>query len=426
MKTTKKIINQITIFLLTLTMMISSFTFIQAYAADEISLADNMQVSVEYGETYEVTAGTVRYASQSRRSPLFRNGYWGDYVHISGQECFTSSISMSLSAIGINLTPAQLGDYWRAKYPNSTDVFNTVPGDAVGHSCDHPDFHEAYERFKSDAGYSPIIIKLEEYSWSHFVVVLGKNDAGEYLILDPAADSIWNMRISRIQDGRYELTYVHPSNGRTIKETHHLYTTQYFNPTASGCFSKAQIPDAVKPLNATATVTYNKAVLREGPSQDYPVVRKAKVNEELEIVGFTINHHNHRWLFTKEGNYIYDERVDLNYKTATKGYNLNLLTGDHGYGRIYVIGGRVTTGDNGGTLKVRILQNGQEVLESHVDMPANSSIDLAGSHIDKQLVYNKLARGSYTTVLDFIESFDTGKDCRIMTTCLFEGSFNIR
>lgn len=420
--------KKIALFVMALTMMLLPIPSLYVQAAEKISLTDGLAVNIEYEETSEVTAGTIRYVSQNQSSGLFKSSYWGPYAHLSGHECFSASISMSLSSIGLNYTVAALGDWWARMYPHATDVFNTVSGDIVGNSyeCDHPDFYEAMRRYNENSGYSVPIIKLDKYSWSHFVVVIGKNENGDYLILDPAADHVWTMTIEKMNDGTYQLGYVHPKTGKNISERHQIFATQYYNSDAAGCFSVVVLPEGVTALNATATVTYSKAVLRADAGQAYKVIRKVKVGEKLTIVGYKINTHSNRWLLTSEGAWIYDQRCKVTYDSEVKGTGLNLLTGDHTYGRIYCIDGSVKTGNNGGLLRCTILQDGNEVLSSQVELAPNTTFSLRGSQIDKELVYNHLSRNIYETKLQFIETIDTGVSCQTIKTLLFHNTFTIR
>lgn len=180
--------------------------------AATLSAAPNMNIN--YGETSEVAAGTIRYVSQLTASPNFRTSYWGEYVEAAGHECFTASISMALSGIGVNATPITLARYWTEQGHTGGSPFPTVQWDVepFGAAYLNRSFEKAMQAYLNEPGrFSPPIIHLNTYSErGHYVLVAGKVSGTEYQIVDPASDSVWNAKIQN-----NEITYPRKGEQRT-------------------------------------------------------------------------------------------------------------------------------------------------------------------------------------------------------------------
>lgn len=186
---------------------------------------------IEYAQTDATLAGTIRYVSQISDEGYngFCPDYWGKYAAYAGSECYTASISMALSYTGINATPLALGDYWLSRGYTGGIPFSTTEEDvdAFGAECLKLPFAEAMDNYLNGGGkYSPPIIHLNSYSArGHYVVVVGKRSATEYVVLDPAASTYtWNITVNGS-------TVTHP-NGveRSLEDV-----TQYYNPKGSIC-----------------------------------------------------------------------------------------------------------------------------------------------------------------------------------------------
>lgn len=188
--------------------------------------------SLEYGETSEVTVGTIRYINQRVDTEYFYESYWGAYTAQAYEQCGTSSMSMALSYIGINATPGALADSWGANGGAFGAHFNTPP---AGAEVTGGAFYQAFANYLNGNGqYSPVVIHLDSYSASgHFVVVAGQVSDSEYLIVDPAKPTPWVMTIVDNGDGTLTLTY--EKSGGTVSETttdEALRCIQYYNGEA--------------------------------------------------------------------------------------------------------------------------------------------------------------------------------------------------
>jgi hypothetical protein len=168
-------------------------------AVNAASLNAAPYLNITYNETSGVSAGTIRYVSQLTSSPRFYSSYWDPYVDGAGHECYTAAISMALSAIGLNATPAALGLYWTDQGHTGGEPFTTVQWD-VGHfgaAYLSRSFARAMQAYRDAPGtFSPPIIHLTSYSErGHYVVVAGQLSDSVYMIVDPANDSTWNATI---------------------------------------------------------------------------------------------------------------------------------------------------------------------------------------------------------------------------------------
>ena len=121
---------------------------------------------------------------------------------------------MALSCLGLNATPATLGIYWTERGHTGGSPFTTVAWDvgAFGANYLERSFAKAMDAFLSDPStYSPPIIHLTTYSErGHYVMVAGRVDATTYLVVDPASDSTWTLKIEN-----NVVTY--PRKGRRVE-----------------------------------------------------------------------------------------------------------------------------------------------------------------------------------------------------------------
>ncbi len=212
--------------------------------ANAASLSASPYLNINYDSTTSVSAGTIRYVSQLVGSPNFHPSYWNDYVDAAGYECYTASISMALSSIGANATPGALGDYWNGKGYTGGEPFATMAWDVEGFGATYLErsFSTAIENFLNNPGsYSPPVIHLTTYSErGHYVMVAGKVSANSYLVVDPANDAPWTIKIEN-----NVATYMRRDELRTEELEK---TTQYYK--AGGSLSQS----APAPTPVTATI----------------------------------------------------------------------------------------------------------------------------------------------------------------------------
>lgn len=196
----------------------------RAQAASTLSAAPNPEI--EYAQTEKTPVGTIRYVSQIPDEGYngFYSAYWGRYEGYASSECYTASISMALSYLGINATPLALGDYWLSRGYTGGTPFATTEEDvaAFGAECRKLSFAQAMDNYLNGGGkYSPPIIHLNSYSArGHYVVVVGKVSDTVYVALDPAASThTWNITIKNN-------SATHPHGVEQSLED----VTQYYNP----------------------------------------------------------------------------------------------------------------------------------------------------------------------------------------------------
>jgi len=140
---------------------------------------------IEYSYTTNVTSGTIRYICQDNTSGYFYKNYWGTWADKSTHECLTACISMDLSYVGVNVTPAQILDEGSG---STRPAYNW--GGAVYSSID---FDTAFSNYLTGNGkYSPPIIHLNNYSTSgHYVLVIARKSDNEYYVSDPYQSNTW-------------------------------------------------------------------------------------------------------------------------------------------------------------------------------------------------------------------------------------------
>lgn len=145
---------------------------------------------IEYQYTQTAAVGTVRYISQDNSSPLFYADYWGRWASRSKRECLTASMSMALSYIGVDATPATILDYGGGNTKN-----NYSWGGSKYLALSFADAIANY--VGGDGRYSPPIIHLNSYASSgHYVVVVGQVSDTVYQVADPYNDALWNVTVN--------------------------------------------------------------------------------------------------------------------------------------------------------------------------------------------------------------------------------------
>ena len=243
-------------FLLACLLLIGILPLSQTHAA---SLNAAPYLNISYGETSGVTGGTIRYVSQLTSSPRFYNSYWEPYVDGAGHECFTAAISMALSAIGINATPAALGLYWTRQGHTGGTPFTTVQWDVAPFGANYlqRSFARAMEAFRNAPGsYSPPIIHLTTYSErGHYVLVVGQLSDSQFMIVDPANDSTWN---ATIRDN----VISYPRKGETRTES--LEPVTQYQRVGSPAFTAPSAPSTPSTPAPVPTVPTNPGYHSDG------------------------------------------------------------------------------------------------------------------------------------------------------------------
>ena len=196
-------------------------------------------VTLDYNYSASVTSGVIRYVSQIRSSSTYQQDYWGRFSPWAHNECGTASISMALSAIGINKTPLDLGEYWISKgytwgVPFST-VLNDVPLATGGETYD---FFGSFKRYiEGDGSYSPVVIYFtaatnpNRTGNRHFVVVYEQNEDGSFNAANPSKNEILNLKIEKTQGGSlYVTVYGHKGTTSGYISEYDFRSAQYHNP----------------------------------------------------------------------------------------------------------------------------------------------------------------------------------------------------
>ena len=185
-----------------------------------------------------VEKGSVRYICQTNGSKYKYSKYWvvpenatakcncntnckhckrdcinsGEYC--SCDKCSTCCISMALSFLGLNYTPANLRNLWNDSSCNWAKTDNSVG--LYYHGGTTKDFEKMFEDYnpasnRSIPKYSPIIVWLK--GLGHYVLVVEKtNNANEYLAVDPFAtietSIVRTLTITKVSEGNYTIEYL--------------------------------------------------------------------------------------------------------------------------------------------------------------------------------------------------------------------------
>lgn len=176
MQKTKRFLKQIA-YILILTCLCGKTCAV--YAAETSIYTPNPQIEYSYSEN--VTCGTIRYISQVVDGTHFDKAYWpygsfGKYSSPS-QECYTSSISMALSYLGINKTPKEILEA-------NNGSTNPNGWGATYLTTDVPTGMQNY--INGQEKYSPVCIHLPKYSSrGHYLLLVGQVSESLYQVLDP-------------------------------------------------------------------------------------------------------------------------------------------------------------------------------------------------------------------------------------------------
>ena len=177
-------------YILVLMMLVSMMPAMRTDAATKSSYAP--YPNIEYAYSSGVNTGTIRYISQRTSSGYFHSQYWGNWASQAGIECFTSSISMALSYVGVNKTPKQILDaHDGITYYTGWGPTTLTPSVATGMN----------NYINGNGKYSPVIVHFTTgySSGSHYVLLIGKVSSASYLVLDPASDSTWVLSTSDVK-----------------------------------------------------------------------------------------------------------------------------------------------------------------------------------------------------------------------------------
>ena len=168
----------------------------------------NELLNTKYSQT--VTKGTIRYICQTSvdfsriktDSPLFYDEYWrasngqgnssakGKNYYNASIECQTCCISMALSYLGINRTPADLfNNYWSNYQTVASNVGTEV---ALKTGSDSNTFKTMFNSYQTNSDFSPVWVKLTNYSSTsqqHYVLIYAAKESSPntYLAVDPYA-----------------------------------------------------------------------------------------------------------------------------------------------------------------------------------------------------------------------------------------------
>ena len=174
--------------------------------AEEFVSNEQEQIKFDYSDS--VIAGTIRYISQVPTGENFHTEYWpeNNFGRYSGatRECKTSCISMALSYLGIDRTPADIllanngatkVDGWGATY-RSVDVNSGMTDYLTGKGI-----------------FSPVLIHLPKYSGNgHYILLVDKISENSYQALDP-----WECAVTSVQIDGNSATYT--KSGKVINDT---------------------------------------------------------------------------------------------------------------------------------------------------------------------------------------------------------------
>ena len=131
--------------------------------------------------TGETVPGYIRYVQQNPGAGADGDFFYSDYwspLETGKSECYSASVSMALSYIGINQTAGTIVSEGRLiEQPGAVKL--------------SPSFKEGLEQYENGCGtYSPVILHIVPYAGrsagnEHWVVVAGKVSENTYRILDP-------------------------------------------------------------------------------------------------------------------------------------------------------------------------------------------------------------------------------------------------
>lgn len=253
--------------------------FPKEVSAKEIVSDSKSLIGYDYSET--VTAETIRYISQVPTGSLFHEEYWpeksfGSYTG-STRECKTSCISMALSYLGIDRTPAYM-------LLVNNGVTKT---DGWGADYQSVDIDTGMKNYKTGKGtFSPVLIHLSKYSGNgHYVLLVDNLSENTYQVLDP-----WECAVTSIEVSGNNATYA--KSGKIVEDTidvvgqWYLYNASLENQALDVDVPKAVCGLKVTPLTSTdAKLSWKKQsdvtgykVYQKEAGQKYKLVKDIKKN----------------------------------------------------------------------------------------------------------------------------------------------------
>lgn len=155
-------------------------------AEEEIEIRDRL--SELYYEKVK-----ARYISQTDPKAEYWGAYYDSYYgDIKNYGCFTSSISMAFGANGVDILPSEVCDINLQNPYNHTDPMLTYYGkvaEDLGYRISSPsDIRSAVSNYlENSSTITPPIIEIQGSGGEHhYVVVMGINDVGDYIVRNPA------------------------------------------------------------------------------------------------------------------------------------------------------------------------------------------------------------------------------------------------
>ena len=421
-------IKKLTSIFLSLTMVTLMLPTAIANAANNVTLT-NPTVTVKYSKSVQsVSRGSIRHIAQMKSYSSYWNpDYFGKFESVASSECQTTSISMALSYLGVNMTPADLGQYWQDKYGGSGADFTTMPGDVNGTATatTSGDFNTLYNRYETGgASYSPVIIHLNSYSSDgHYVVVAGRTSTNTYTVVDPAQDNTWSINISKNSSGNYNISYT--KNGSNKSETvssSGMYCKQYYKAGSVSTplsINPVSYPTTIKKgssFNLTGTVTSNykitqfKGEILQGstvkqtqttaPNATSVNIQSSAVNANLLFNTLAAGTYTLKYTAKDSSGasktWSKDFTVtDSSSQTSTLSINPSSYPTTIKKGSSFNLTGTVTSNYKITQFKGEILQ-GSTVKQTQTTAPNATSVNIQSSAVNAKLLFDTLPAGSYT------------------------------
>ena len=416
--------KKLTSVFLSLAMVVFMLPALNINAASTSVTLSNPTVTVYYSSsTQGVSRGSIRHIAQMSSSAYWNSSNFGAFSSVASTECGTTSVSMALSYLGVNMTPASLGQYWQNTYGGSGASFTTTFGDVGGNATPttHGDFKTLYSRYESGGTtYSPVIIHLNSYSSAgHFVVVAGRTGTNTYTVVDPAKDTTWSITIVKNSSGNYNISYT--KNGASKSETvtsYDMNCTQYYKSNNAGLtINPASYPTTItkgSSFNLTGSVTSNytitqfKGEILQGttvkqtytttPNSTSVNIQSSAVNSNLVFGSLAAGSYTLR--YTAKDSSGASKTWSCNF-TVTDSSSSTLAIKPSAYpttvtkGASFNLTGTVSSNYNITQFKGEILQ-GSTVKQTYTTTPNSTSVNIQTSAVNSNLVFGSLAAGSYT------------------------------
>ena len=187
--------------------------------------------------------------------------------------------------------------------------------------------------------------------------------------------------------------------------------------------TKSSEPEKEEPFSLTLS-TNSKTKVRSEPNGKATVVRRVKKGTQLQAAGYTVNEKGNLWYQLADGGYIFAGNVSPASSLSVT--QLNVPTGKLMYGQVFIIDGCLISGypfTVTATIKTKF--GDQKIYEASDVSADDGTYTLRLSSIDKALLFNKLARQSYSYILTVTEHADCGNICRDITTVVAQSDFTI-